>query len=144
MNATVRVSVLALRLLAGVGDPSSGLAHRGPGLLHPQPWMFEAESSGLSEFRIRLPLPPKCWGSRPTLWAALQAILKCALSVSLWAHRAFLKASLGLDLYPFSFVRKFHFSESARPARVWFVASANTLQLDGARVLHAPLPHTLP
>lgn len=48
LNATVRVSVLALRLVAGVGDPSSGLAHRAPGLLHPQPWMFEAESSGLS------------------------------------------------------------------------------------------------
>lgn len=51
------------------------------------------------EFRIHLPLPPKCWDSRPTLWAAPQVTLKCALPVSLWAHRVFLKACLGLDLY---------------------------------------------
>lgn len=40
LNATVRVSVLDLRLLAGVGNPSSGLAHRGPGLLHLQSWIL--------------------------------------------------------------------------------------------------------
>lgn len=40
LNVTVRVSVLALRLLVGVGNPSSGIARKRPDLLLLQPWIL--------------------------------------------------------------------------------------------------------
>lgn len=53
-------------------------------MLHPQPLTQRARAyPELRDSCLR--------DSRPTLWAIPEAILKCALPVSLWAQNAFLK-----------------------------------------------------